>query len=101
MPSRTRRSVPPIVRHSLGLAFAAPEVVAHRVLRLWAAGASPSLRDMQELQLMWIEKCAAFYESWTAMFLAMWRANPTVVAAGLRPIHRRAAANARRLRRRR
>ena len=101
MPSHTRHSVPPIVRHSLGLAFAAPEVVAHRVLRLWAAGASPSLRDIQELQLMWLEKCAAFYESWTAMFLAIWRANPGVVAAGLRPIHRRAAANAKRLRRRR
>ena len=50
---------------------------------------------------MWLEKCAAFYESWNAMFLAMWRVNPRVVAAGLRPIHRRAAANARRLRRRR
>jgi hypothetical protein len=101
MPSRQRHPVPPIVRHSLGLAFAAPEVVAHRFLRSWAAGASPSLRDVREFQLMWLEKYAAFYESWNAMFLAMWRANPGIVAAGLRPIHRRAAANARRLRRRR
>jgi hypothetical protein len=101
VPARRRHPITPLVRHSVGLAFAAPEVVAHRLLRLWAAGASPSLRDLQELQVMWLEKCAAFYESWTAICLAMWRANPGVVAAGLRPIHRRAGANARRLRRRR
>lgn len=75
------------------------------------------------------EKVAAFYESWNGMFLAVYRANmqlllsPTawtaawlsqnhragsarmqraaldVLASGVAPIHRRALANAKRLRR--
>jgi len=66
------------------------------------------------------EKVAAFYESWNAMFLVLLRANLnlapsplqvwwsasrcqqtslTILSNRLAPIHRRAAANARRLRR--
>jgi len=52
---------------------------------------------------MWAEKTEAFYESWNAMMLEMWRANVAtslrVLGAGLAPVHRRAAANAKRLRR--
>jgi hypothetical protein len=71
---------------------------------------------------MGAEKVAAFYESWNAMFLALFRANLSlaiwpmqfwwssdrgqraslgILGAGLAPIHRRVTANARRLRRRR
>ena len=66
------------------------------------------------------EKVAAFYESWNAMLLALLRANLTlalspfqlwwfpaqglrtglaILGHGLAPVHRRATANARRLRR--
>jgi hypothetical protein len=52
---------------------------------------------------MWAEKPAAFFQSWNAMMLEMYRANfalsMRVWSAGLGPIHRRAVANAKRLRR--
>jgi hypothetical protein len=117
----------------VGLALTVPEVVAHRVTRAWLAGATPARRDFDEMFLMWAEKSAAFYESWNAMFLELFRANLTfglwpvwwngpmttsrrvsarltahgrraalaMLSAGLEPIHRRASANAKRLRRRR
>jgi len=69
---------------------------------------------------MGAEKVVAFYESWNAMLLALLRANLspalspfqvwwsptqlqrkglTILSGGLAPVRRRAAANARRLRR--
>jgi len=112
------------------LGFAAPQVIAHRVMRMAVAGSSPSLRDRKEFYLMGAEKVAAFYESWNAMLLEMFCANlkslssaplfwfswPTsigssraasarfqrvtlaVLGKGVAPIHRRAVANAKRLR---
>ena len=56
------------------LAQAAPQVFAHRVSRMALAGASPTQRDRSEFYLMGAEKLAAFYESWNAMLLEMWRA---------------------------
>lgn len=50
------------------LAFAVPQVVAHRLGRMALAGASPSQRDRDEFKLMSDEKVAAFQESWIAMF---------------------------------
>jgi len=113
LPSRRRHPVPAVARHSLGLALAVPEVVAHRVMRMWLAGAYPSARDRDEFHRMYVEKFLAFHESWNAMALEMfsaslalglfpWVNRPAamrVLAAGLGPIHRRAAANAKRLRR--
>lgn len=123
------RGLPAVARHSMGIAMAAPEVVAHRVMRMMLAGKEPSKRDRAEFDLMSSEKLAAFYESWNAMFAQvaranmqlmfspMWWARPSVgrmqsqiaahlqraasatIAAGLEPVHRTAAANARRLRR--
>jgi hypothetical protein len=91
------------VDRSVGLAFAVPEVVFHRMARMWLAGASPSRRDRDEFYRMWAEKPAAFFQSWNAMMLEMYRANfalsMRVWSAGLGPIHRRAVANAKRLRR--
>jgi hypothetical protein len=64
-----------VTRDSLAVLLAAPEVVAHRVLRTWLAGDTPSQRDRAEFNRMSTEKVAAFYESWNAMFLQMYRAN--------------------------
>ena len=112
------------------LAWAAPQVIAHRLLRMATAGPRPSARDQREFVLMGAEKMAAFYESWTAMtfealrqqqvwWVAAWRTMawpwswpPTgstrqrhralqrIAAHGLAPVHRRALANAKRLGRR-
>lgn len=99
----------------VGLAIVAPQVVALRSLRT---------HDALEMQRMGTEKLFAFWESMSAMGLQMANANQEyalramrqwspwmspwwsyaaaakVLEEGLRPIHRRAAANARRLRKR-
>ncbi len=59
-------------QHSLAvktaeLAFAVPQVVAHRVARMALAGTEPSARDRREFSRMIAEKNAAFAESWIAM----------------------------------
>lgn len=111
------------------LAWAAPQVIAHRLLRMAAAGPRPSARDRREFVRMGAEKMAAFYESWTAMafeamrqqqawWLSAWRAATwpwllprggslhdrrafhLIAARGLAPVHRRALANVKRLNRR-
>lgn len=108
------------------LAWAAPQVVAQRLLRIAAAGASPSGRDRQEFSRMVWEKVAAFNESWLAVTFEAWRVQQAmwwstltslwlpwlparrrpgsrallgIVGHGLAPVHRRAVANAKRLRR--
>jgi hypothetical protein len=125
-----RRRRKPVVLQAAELAFAAPQVVAHRVARMAGAGLAPGLRDRREFHRMGSEKVAAFAESWMAMTFAGFRAqqdltlaimrawNPVlggkasaarlsrayrsaalaVTDAGLAPIHRRAVANAKRLR---
>ena len=84
----------------------APQVIALRSLRT---------HDTLEMQRMYTEKVFAFWESMGAMGLAAmsqawspwmspWQtmtAASKVLEQGMRPIHRRASANARRLRRRR
>jgi hypothetical protein len=108
------------------LAWAAPQVITHRLLRMAAAGPNPSPRDRGEFARMGWEKVGAFYESWAAMSFealrqqqAWWlavagatawpwlfsrpgpahsrRALHRIVGHGLAPVHRRAMANARRL----
>jgi hypothetical protein len=59
----------------IGLGFAVPQVLAHRIMRMALGGWSPSLRDRGEFHLMGLEKIAAFYESWTAMSIEMLRIN--------------------------
>jgi len=63
------------------LAVAAPQVVAHRVMRMALAGRSPSARDRREFQQMGTEKMAAFFESWNAMAIHALRANGEVAAS--------------------
>lgn len=109
------------------LALAAPQVVAHRLTRMALAGAQPSARDRREFARMSSEKRAAFNESWLAMGLQAWRVQQQMALAfwqaawmpwagarlpsatqwqsaalgvlgqGLKPVHRRAVANAKRL----
>jgi hypothetical protein len=92
------------------LAFAAPQVVAHRTLRMAAAGNPPSARDHAEFMRMGTEKVAAFQQSWMSMWMAMWSLQVEMATtlssmamrlapAMLAPYHRRVVANARRLRR--
>src|SRR5215470_16583435 len=119
MPSRRRRR-PRVATQAVELALAVPQVMSHRLARLARAGASPTARDRREFERMGVEKLFAFYESWNAMLLELFRVNLDlalspfriwsfgrgrqrglrILGAGLAPIHRRATANARRLRRR-
>ena len=103
--------------------MAVPQVVALRTARMLAAGANPSARDRREFERMGTEKLLACWESMNAMGLEMARAqqqyalfamrqwwspwaSPWSMAAsatrildkGLGPVHKRASANARRLR---
>jgi hypothetical protein len=120
-----RRRSSRIATQMADLALAAPLVMGHRLTRLVLSASSPSTRDRTEFHRMGAEKIAAYYESWNAMLLALFRANLSlalsplaffqfwssssrrrraglsIFGAGLAPIHRRATANARRLRRRR
>ena len=117
---RHSRSSARLATQAFELSIAAPQVIAYRLARLAFAGLSPSARDRREFVRMGAEKIAAFYESWNAMYLALLRANLNLAFSpfqfwwspmrgrrtslailnhGLAPIRRRAAANARRLRR--
>jgi hypothetical protein len=126
MPSRRTRKTQSIVTQAVELAFAVPQVVAHRVTRMAIAGPTLSERDRKEFQ----RKTAAFGESWNAMTLQALRANQALAASlfrsfwspslkdrpsasavaaqwqsaalgildkGMAPVHRKAVANAKRL----
>ena len=73
MTSRRNRRSHALAAQGIGLGFAVPQVLAHRIMRMALAGSSPSLRDRSEFYLMGFEKVAAFYESWTAMSIEMLR----------------------------
>ncbi|HET7526854.1 MAG TPA: polyhydroxyalkanoate granule-associated phasin [Burkholderiaceae bacterium] len=125
-----RRSPRHVALQAAELAWAAPRVMAHRLQRLAIAGPRPSTRDRREFSRMGWEKVAAFHESWLAMALETWRVQQAlwwstlgawwlpattwrtrrhrpsdaaigILGHGLAPVHRRALANARRLRGRR
>lgn len=121
--ARRKPSSQRLTRQVTELAFAAPQVVAERTARMARAGALPSGRDQAEFLRMGSEKVDAFYQSWSAMWIAGWRAPfelaraatlaPAsvyalaaksamgVLSAGLAPVHQRAVSNAKRLSRRR
>ena len=110
------------------IAWAAPQVIAHRTARMALAGPQPDARDQAEFTRMWQEKAVAFSQAamrsgWEALrlqqslgmallgmsgnaaltpFRLAGRGAPSlerVWSEGLRPIHARATANARRLKR--
>lgn len=57
------------------LAVSAPQVVAHRVARMAAAGSRPSRTDQKEFVGMVVEKPVAFAMSMQNMWLAAFKAN--------------------------
>jgi len=64
-----RRTQRALALRTAELAFAAPQVVAHRVARMAGAGPTLSKRDQREFRLMGSEKVVAFAVSWNAMVL--------------------------------
>ena len=81
---RTRKTMSLAVKMA-ELAFAAPQVVAHRVTRMAIAGPLLSPRDRKEFKRMSAEKTEAFAESWNAMAMQALRANQALAASFLRP----------------
>ena len=103
------------------LAFAAPQVISHRLTRMALVGPTPSARDRKEFAGMVMEKQAAAAQAWMGMFAEGVRfqqqfalslltfASPQqhatraktavsrIASTGLAPIHRKAVANAKRL----
>jgi hypothetical protein len=127
--SPRRRRKTRLYTKSAALAFAVPQVIGHRLMRMASSG-KPTRRDRREFDRMITEKAEALGEAWSRMAVKTFQANqeiafslmkgwmrgsPSVVqhaaalqrtatevlAAGLAPVHRRAVANARRLNRRR
>lgn len=84
MPSRRTRKTQSIVTQAVELAFAVPQVVAHRVTRMAVAGPTPSARDQKEFQRMGAEKMAAFGESWNAMTVQALHAHQALAASFFR-----------------
>jgi hypothetical protein len=78
MPTRAQRK---LARQAIGLSMAVPQVIAHRVGRMAAAGHSPSARDRKEFKRMGAEKTAAFCESWAAMGLAAMKSQQQMAAS--------------------
>ena len=81
MPSRHKRKTKSLIAKAAELAFAVPQVVAHRVTRMAIAGPSVSERDRKEFQRMGDEKTAAFIESWNTMTMQALRANQALAAS--------------------
>jgi len=81
MNKAARRNALRISTQATELMFAAPQVVAHRLGRMRAAGAGTSVRDRREFHRMSTEKIAAFAESWNQMALQMLKANQQVAQA--------------------
>ena len=104
-----------LVRQASELAFAVPQVMAHRLTRMALAGPVPNARDQREFFTMGQEKVHAFWQSWFAMGWAMVEATQQswlamlqgarvplldvhhVLSRGMGPVHRKATANACRL----
>jgi hypothetical protein len=86
MPNRRKRKTQSLVAKAAELAFAVPQVVAHRVTRMAIAGPSLSKRDRKEFHRMGAEKTAAFSKSWNAMTMQAFGANQALAASFLRSL---------------
>lgn len=64
---RRHGSTARLARQTAELAWATPQVMAHRMARMALAGPTLSERDRKEFQLMGMEKVAAFGQAWHAM----------------------------------
>ena len=84
MASRHTRKTRSLVNQATELAFAVPQVVAHRITRMAIAGPTLSERDRKEFQRMGAEKTAAFNESWNAMAVHAVRAQQALATSLVR-----------------
>ncbi|WP_311221264.1 MULTISPECIES: polyhydroxyalkanoate granule-associated phasin [unclassified Acidovorax] len=67
MSSRNNQKAAALWRQGTELSVAAPQVIAHRLARMAAAGPQPSARDQREFTRMVAEKQTAFAQAWMAM----------------------------------
>jgi hypothetical protein len=79
-----RRRGQRISRQFSELYAAVPNVVAHRVARMAAAGLTPDSDHWQETWLMSSEKVSAFNESWLAMWSQALRSQQEIALASIR-----------------
>ena len=84
MVARKPRVTLSLAAKAVELAFAAPQVVAHRVARMAFSGPKLSSRDRKEFERMVAEKKAAFGESWNAMASQAVVANQQLAASYFR-----------------
>jgi hypothetical protein len=81
---KTTHKTQPLAAKATELAFAVPQVVAHRLTRMAMAGPFLSERDRKEFELMGSEKSSAFHESWNAMAEQSVRAHQALTVSFLR-----------------
>lgn len=81
MTNRHTRKTNSLMAKAAELAYAVPQVIAHRVTRMAIAGPSLSARDRKEFEGMSSEKTVALSGSWNAMTLEAIRANQTLAAS--------------------
>jgi len=84
MSTSSKRKTRSVTKKAVELAVAAPQVVAHRVMRMAIAGPTLSERDRKEFNLMVAEKKTAFAEAWQVMAVQSVRANQTLAASFFR-----------------
>jgi len=86
MPYRRRNPSQRLAAQTTELAWAAPQVVMHRLTRLANAGAQPSALDRREFARMGHEKVLAFYQSgmafWTQMLRMQLQWSQSLLAMG-------------------
>jgi hypothetical protein len=75
MTTKRTRTSNAIAKQSAELAFAVPQVIAHRLTRMALSGPVLSSRDQKEFHDMVAEKQAAFRQAWSAMAKESIRAN--------------------------
>jgi hypothetical protein len=73
MAQRRRKPSQRLAAQSIELAWAAPQVVMHRLSRMGQAGSRPSSHDRREFARMGHEKVLAFYQSGVAFWTQMLR----------------------------
>ena len=73
MVQRRRRPAQRLTAQSAELAWAAPQVVMHRLTRIAQAGSRPSAHDRREFARMGHEKVLAFYQSGVAFWTQLLR----------------------------
>ncbi|MDQ7746724.1 polyhydroxyalkanoate granule-associated phasin [Hydrogenophaga pseudoflava] len=97
MSRRNLKTASTLGRKTIETAWVVPQVMAHRIHRMAAAGARPSRRDQKEFAGMVAEKQQAFVLSWMAMTTESLRLQQQIWSSlwtvGLAPWPRKQAAS--------